>query len=216
MAPPVSIVAIVPVVAVVLVVAFLPVGMMPTAVTLEPLLVVLRWGLGLARVTLTCWRRKLGRRSRLGGSRVRRPLATHRRRRGRIIHRSIDRLHMCCGFRRLTFVGVAIWADFRVGVSGLPSWTRTAAPATGAATFVHVVGRVLGSVCFKRLEVRRTSSMRPVRSRVDARFARARTPTARDDSDTVWNGNDRAFSHDGSGVTAWRGVRTRYRRRSSR
>jgi hypothetical protein len=33
----------------------------------------------------------------------------------------------------------------------LPSWTRTAAPATGAATFVHVVERVLVVVCNVRL-----------------------------------------------------------------
>jgi hypothetical protein len=39
--------------------------------------------------------------------------------------------------------------------------------------------------------------------------------TAHDVSVLWWNGNDRANSHDGSGVTAWRGIRTRYRRRSS-
>ena len=48
-------------------------------------------------------------------------------------------------------------------------------------------------------------------SRVHARSLGARRKSA-----TVWNGNERASSHDVSGVAAWRGVLTRYRRRSTR
>ena len=47
-------------------------------------------------------------------------------------------------------------------------------------------------------------------------YAFTHAQLARDESNTVWNGNERAFSHDVSGVAAWRGVLTRYRRRSSR
>ena len=65
-----------------------------------------------------------------------------------------------------------------------------------------------------RLSVRRKSSGAPKRTRVTRNsrvHARQRRAT---ESDTVWNGNERACSHDVSGVAAWRGVHTRYRRRS--
>ena len=57
---------------------------------------------------------------------------------------------------RVRFVGVPVRADFRIRISSLPSWTRTAAPATGAATFVHVVERELVVGDCVRLYMRRT------------------------------------------------------------
>jgi hypothetical protein len=63
---------------------------------------------------------------------------------------------------------------------------------------------------------RRKNSGAPKRTTRDAQpraHARQRRAT---ESVTVWNGNERACSHDVSGVAAWRGVLTRYRRRSSR
>lgn len=122
---------------------------------------------------------------------------------------------MCRRLRGLTFVGGPVRAGFGVRICGWPSGTRTAAPATGAATFVHVVECVLVDVC-KTPSIEASLLRRSEPIARGRELARARAPTARDVSGLLWwNGKDRACSHDVSGVAAWRGVHTRYRRRSS-
>jgi hypothetical protein len=83
------------------------------------------------------WSRTFGR------GRVRRSLAVRRRFRWGAARGPLHRFYVGRRLRRIAFFGVSVRAGIRARVCGWPSWTRTAAPATGAATFVHVVEREL-------------------------------------------------------------------------
>jgi hypothetical protein len=81
--------------------------------------------------------------------------------------------------RRVALFGVAIRACFGAGISGWPSGTWTGCPATGAATFVHVVERV---VDVYSMHLRKAGNLlrRSERTARERALARARAPTARD------------------------------------
>jgi hypothetical protein len=108
----------------------------------------------------------------------------------------------------------AVWAGFGVWICGWPSGTRTAPPSRGAATFAHVVLIVAVSVVNMRLTKAklRWHTERTVR---DATNAHTHANGARRTDTVVERERTCRVAHDVSGVAAWRGVRTRYRRRSS-
>ena len=145
-------------IAMVLVVATLitTVELLPAAMMFIP---VIRWrrgrGLRWTRVILT-HDRWCGRAFCRG--RVRRPFTVHRGSfGGSIVTRALNRLDSRRGFCRIAFVWVLVRTRLGALIFRLPSGARTAAPATGAATFSHVVEKVLVDVCSMRL-VRRNSS----------------------------------------------------------
>lgn len=108
----------------------------------------------------------------------------------------------------------AVRAAFGVGICGWPSGTRTAPASRGAATFAHVVLIVAVSVVNMRLTKAklRWHTERTVR---DASNAHTHANGARRTDTVVERERTCRVAHDVSGVATWRGVRTRYRRRSS-
>jgi hypothetical protein len=146
-------------VAIVLVVALVAVKVLSTAPAVMLLVPMVRWRLRGSRrragVTF-CGRRRCGRA--FGWRRVSHRFAIRwrcLRRRRRVSARTLRGINAGRRLRRITFVGAEVRTGFCVWICGWPSGTRTAAPATGAATFVHVVERVLVDVCNCAL-VRRT------------------------------------------------------------
>ena len=168
------------------------VEVLPTAAVM--FMAVIRWrrrrsrrstGLSLATVR---WRRRTFSRGGFGS-----PVTIHRGSFGsRLTARTLDWLDSRRGFCRIAFVCVLVRTRLGALIFRLPSGTRTAAPATGAATFTHVVEKVLVDVCSMRL-VRRNSSGANA-TRMTRTYALTHAQLARDESDTVWNGNERAFA----------------------